>query len=206
MSKRPFIVGLPKVECVGPLFPNNYKKLGTKSRPGGNPDYCKGNQIAKAENLSPEANAKRKAALIRGWETKRRQRLGEEIVSKVKIRKVLNRELRKTDAKDAREIQDLIRKHVYHGLEEVFKIIADPSASAIAKISAMHLLLDRAYGKSAQTNINANIDANGQPSEITHKELQERIEAALKRVENITGGAAEAAEGAERSADIRKHH
>jgi len=204
--KKPFIIGLPKVEAAGPILPKSYYHLGNKGRPGGHPKFCSGNKLALKENVSAEGNTKRRSALMRGWATSRRQREGENIVSKVKQRKVVNKELRATEAKDAREIQELIRKHVFHGIEEIFRIIADPTASAVAKISAMHLLLDRAYGKSAQTNINANIDANGQPSDITHKELQERIEAAIKRVESITGGTTEAPEGEERPADVRQYN
>ncbi len=113
--------------------------------------------------------------------------------------------LKETAAKEAAEIQLEARKHTASILEKMIEI-ANGATNAVesAQIQAAHFVYDRAYGKAPQTNINANMNSNGKPSEITGSALAKRIEAALKRVEELTGGGVPPPVSKERPADVRE--
>ena len=96
--------------------------------------------------------------------------------------------MREAAAKELADIQLEARKHTAQILEGMVDIATDPSEMSSARISAANFVYDRAYGKAAQTNINANVNTNGKPSEITGSALTKRIEATLKRIEELTSG------------------
>jgi len=127
---------------------------------------------------------------------------------RTKMREQRKREryqLRETAAREAREIQALGRRHA----EEVMRRLCDIAQNSMnetAAIAAAQAVLDRTYGKANQTHINANIDANGKTTDISAKELDERINTALKRVEELTARKAKPAEGKEQLVDLRKLH
>lgn len=112
--------------------------------------------------------------------------------------------LKETVAKEAREIQDIARTRAVAAMNRLAKIIDDPASKDSDAIAAIAVTLDRAYGKASQTHINANIDANGKDSEISDQELKTRIEKAIKRVNELTGGTAKAPESKEQPTDIRE--
>ncbi len=90
-----------------------------------------------------------------------------------------------------REIQSIARTHALSAMNKLAEII-EHSDHAASVIAAAQVIFDRAYGKASQTNITANIDANGKPAEVTSNELDARIAETLKRVERLTGRAPEA--------------
>jgi hypothetical protein len=166
-----------------------------------------GNQEALKQNLTEEAHAKRMRALFRGWKTRARLRAGEVFVPPNQTRKIEKRKrmrLHMTVAKEQREIQDLARKGAEHVMKRMIEI-ANTSFNETAAIAAASVVLERAYGKANQTNINATVDANGKATDVSGKELDSRIEQTLKRVEAITGRASKATAGKKQSVDIRKH-
>ncbi len=112
--------------------------------------------------------------------------------------------LKESAAKEAADIQLEARRHTADILDEMVEIALSETAVESAKIQAAHFVYDRAYGKAAQTNINANVNANGKPSEITGSTLAKRIEATLKRIEELTRGGATPPASEERPADIRE--
>ena len=195
----------PKAKLKGRIFPAGaivgaHTNVVSPFKPG--------NQFALRACMTEEAHAKRMAGLKKAWATRNDKMAKNKFVMSHDVLKKVNEakraRLKQTQAKDAREIQELIRTYTFSGLEKIFEILANDSASDMAKIAAMHLLLDRGSGRAAQTNINANIDANGKPSEVSQKELDDRIRAAIDRVEALTGGAPKAPEGSERPSDVRK--
>lgn len=105
---------------------------------------------------------------------------------------------------DSREIKELCAKQAPLAIKVFRKILLDEQSTDMAKIAAGLALFDRGYGKPTQTTVNAQVNADGAPSEIDDKELAERIDAALRRIENIAGGKAEPAPSPQRPADLRK--
>ncbi len=173
-----------------------------------NTPFRRGNQLATNENLTTESQDKRRAALFRGWETKARKSRGEKVVTAYEQkgkRPVRERiKLRETLMLEAREIQDMARMGAGEAMQVLKEIISDQSTRSSDKISAIGLLLDRAYGKSTQTNVNATVDATGKESDVSTAELDRRIKTALERVETIAGGTGQEAEGKERPANVRE--
>lgn len=146
------------------------------------------------------------AAMYKGWKMTARKADGEKIVTKYQKEKKENRQrvrLKETVAKEAREIQEMARMAADKAMECLVGMIDDPDTRSSDKISAINILLDRAYGKATQTNVNTNIDA-GKEADVSEAELNRRIKAALTRVEAITGGAGEAQQSEERPVDVRE--
>lgn len=112
--------------------------------------------------------------------------------------------LKETAARQAAEIQMKARKYTDHILEKMIEIATSEDATVTdsARIQAAHFVYDRAYGKAAQTNINANMNTDGKPSEITGSALNKRIEALAKRVEELIGGGSTPPASEERPADV----
>lgn len=168
--------------------------------------HC-GNREAAAENMSAASHARRIQGMFKAWETKARIDRGENIMG-VREKRVQRRRVRAklivTVAKEAREIQHIARTHAQAAMKRLASIITDYESQDTAAIAAISVLLDRAYGKANQTNINANLDANGKPAEVTGKELDTRIEETLRRVEALTGGAPKEAPRKELPPDLRK--
>lgn len=108
-----------------------------------------------------------------------------------------------TVAKEAREIQQKARQYAEPILDRLAEI-AQNSFNENAAIAAANSIIDRAYGKANQTNINATLDANGKAADVSAKELDARIERALKRVAALTAGKGEPVKGEDGSADVRK--
>jgi hypothetical protein len=106
--------------------------------------------------------------------------------------------------KTAREINELFKECVPEGIQAIRNILNNPRASDTAKIAALALCVERGYGKVAQTNINANIDADSKPSELNGDELNARIAETLERAERITKRTREPITRQERPADLRK--
>ncbi len=153
------------------------------------------------------------AALAKTWDTATRRGQGEKVMAKKvkeKVGKVVKKRYRArlmlTVAKEAREIQDMARMRATAVMDRITDIALNSPVESVA-VAAGNVVLERAYGRANQTNINAHIDANGKANEIDSKELDARITAALKRVEEATGtmgGEAEAPPREERPTDLRK--
>ncbi len=166
-----------------------------------------GNTYAARANMSPESDQRRMQGLFKAWGNKVRRQRGEDFVTAREESaggRRLRRRLRESVAKEIREIQEIGRRHAESAMRRLAEIVENPESQDTAAIAAAQVLLDRTYGKASQTNINANLDANGKPTDVTSKELDTRIAKALKRVEDITGGATQAAKSQERPADLRK--
>ena len=103
----------------------------------------------------------------------------------------------------SQEVQEKARQHALDAIEALAEIVNSDTASDNTKVSAAGLLFERAYGKAAQTNINANVNANA-PREIDGNELERRIREALEGIESITKREREKIISEERPPDIRK--
>lgn len=112
--------------------------------------------------------------------------------------------LRETAAKTAADIQQKAARYSDAVIEEMAEIVFSPKAVESAKIQAGNVILDRALGKAVQPNINSNVNTDGKPSEVTGSALAKRIEATLRRIEELTGGRSEKAAGPERPSDLRE--
>jgi hypothetical protein len=181
-------------------------------------ERMKGTQFALATNLTPEANERRAAGLIKTWKILAEKAANGEAViaayhpyTQRKFKYMKRRaprhpriRLRQTVAREAREIQDLARTHADQAMKRMAEIINDPHSPDNIAVAAAEVIFNRAYGKPNQTNTNLNVDANGKPTEVSGTELDKRIAEALKRVEAIAGRAPKAAEGKKQPADLRK--
>jgi hypothetical protein len=168
--------------------------------------FYKGNDYALAEKLTEESNNKRLKALLKAWKTNARKAAGEKFVTDRKKRLKAKRQrvrLKMTVAREQREIQEIARKGADAVMKRMFEI-ATESMNETAAIAAGNVLLERAYGKANQTNINATIDANGKATDVSQKELDTRVAKVVERIEALTGGAAKAATSKDGSADVRK--
>jgi hypothetical protein len=173
----------------------------------GHPPFEKGNKYAAAEKMPPASHKRRMHGLFKAWAVRARMDKGERAVTAKTVQKIKKRarvRLKETVAKEVRDIQNLARKFALAGIEEAAKIAGSPSSKDSDKLAAINLLLDRAFGKATQTSINAVLDANGKPSEVTGKELDERIAEALKRVEDLTGRTPKTPKSEKRLDDIRE--
>jgi len=186
--------------------PNTY--LGLQVPYGNVPTnaFAKGNRIAAAENLTPKAHSKRMAALFRAWGTKARIDQGEKVMTlrlKHKLKKRKRLRLKATIAKEMRDIQEFARKHALAAMEKAADIVAN-SDNETTVLQGIQIVLERAYGKASQTNINASVSGDGKATEITAKQLDERIAKALQRVEELSRGAKQTPSRKERLVDLRK--
>ncbi len=168
--------------------------------------FPKGNKLAAAENMTPEAHNKRMAGLYKAWALKDRKNAGEKVVTyrmkrKKRIRKRLR--LKQTLAKEMREIQEFARKNAFAAMEKAAEIVAN-SDNETTVLAGIQILLERAYGKASQTNINAHVSGDGKANEISAKELDERIAKALRRVEELSRGKKQAPARKDRLVDLRK--
>ena len=136
-------------------------------------------------------------SIERGEHTKIRKKLMAE-------NKLLKTKYKLTAAREHREIQELARRGTEAAMRRLIDIVMSPAATDANAIQAARELFERGYGKSVQTNVNAHIDANGKPSEVTASELDTRIATVLRRVEEIAGGTPEPVASEERPADLRK--
>ena len=169
--------------------------------------WARGNRHAAKENTSAEGNARRIAGILKANESRARIANGEKIVTTKKLAEKDKRQrvkLRESVIREAREIQEMARMTAESAMLCLQEIIESTETRPSDKISAISLLLDRAYGKATQPNVNTNVDANSKEADVSATELDRRIKTALDRVEAITGGAGEAPPSQERSADVRQ--
>ncbi len=111
--------------------------------------------------------------------------------------------LKEAAAKELADIQLEARKHTADILEKMVEIATSETAVENARIQAAHFVFDRAYGKAAQTNINANVNTNGKASELPGSALDKRAAALIKRIEELTGGGEAPAASEKRPGDVR---
>ncbi len=180
--------------CLGP------GKFGYKHP--GNPLFAPGNRLVCKENLSPDSHERRMKGLYKTWAVNDLRHRGEKTAMPVRQKTRERSRLRENLQAEARDIQNLARTLATEAIEAMGEIVRD-SEKGSDRIAAAALILERAYGKANQTTINANIDANGRPTEVTSKELDTRIAETLKRVENLTGREAETEPSEERPVDLR---
>lgn len=107
-------------------------------------------------------------------------------------------------ALEHKELTEICRMEARPAIEALRDIINSETAADSAKIQAIGILMDRAYGKATQTNVNAQVNADGKPTEIDDRELNNRIEAAIKRIEAVTARAPTEVGGEEQPTDLRK--
>lgn len=105
---------------------------------------------------------------------------------------------------EARELMERARQLADKAMQVYEDIMDSDTAADTAKIAAANAVIDRGFGKATQTNVTAQVNADGKPSEIDDRELAARIEDAVERVRRVTTRAEQEAAGAERPADIRK--
>jgi len=175
------------------------------------PPFEPGNTKSKAENLTPEANRRRILGILKVNELKERKRRGEVSLSDERriqmsktMRKVHRVKLKVTRAKEGREITEIARTHAAQVMQRLAEIVNNPHTTESAVIAASTVILDRAYGKASQTNINASLDTDGKANQVTAKELDSRIAAALQRAEGVLRGKAEAPKSPAKPVDLRK--
>ena len=104
------------------------------------------------------------------------------------------------------EVQERARLHALEAIDALAKIIKSDEANDTAKNAAASLLFERGYGKPTQTNINASVNTDGAPREITGDELEKRIRETIARVEGISQRKREKIISPEGPADLRKLH
>lgn len=164
-----------------------------------------GNKLAAKDNMSEESHKRRMEGLFKAWERRRAKFVDGRIKlpthrNIVKRRRRLYRKIER----HAAEVQRRVRELADASLGELENIINNPSTVDSVKLQAISLVFDRGYGKAVQTNANINASVDGKPSEVSGKELDERIAQALGRIEELTGRKTEAKKGKKRPADVRE--
>jgi hypothetical protein len=110
---------------------------------------------------------------------------------------------KKRVALEMHELQQKARESASEVMDALIEISLDKRAPHPARIAAGAVVLDRGYGKATQVSMSANL-TNGKADELTGDELNKRIGKALKRVEDLTGGAAKKDTSKDRPADLHK--
>jgi hypothetical protein len=164
--------------------------------------------------MSEDANKRRMAGLFKTWGQEWRKSrglkpkgdadmpLGKYTAAKERERR---RKVRLTVAKEAREVQDMARQTAVQALEVIKDVLMNGERDS-DKLSAANIVLERAYGKSTQINVNDNVNRNGTKEEVSSAELDKRIETALGRVEELAGRKAKPAKGAHRPVNLRQRN
>ena len=106
---------------------------------------------------------------------------------------------------EARDLQEIARVNAKGAMEALVAIVNSKHAPEASRIAAAQVILDRGYGKASQTTFSANV-SDGKTSEITADELEQRVNRALRRVEELTGRAPKAPKGKNKSLNVRKCH
>jgi undecaprenyl pyrophosphate synthase len=115
------------------------------------------------------------------------------------------RKVKLTVAKEARDVQDMARQTAVQALEVIKDVLMNGHRDS-DKLSAADIILERAYGKATQPNVNTNVNLNGRKEEVTSAELDKRIETALRGVEELTGRKVKPNKGPERPVNLRKRN
>lgn len=113
---------------------------------------------------------------------------------------------RATLIKTTFDLQEEARKHAEDAVRTLSDIMNNPDATDSTKVNAATAILDRAYGKPTQTNLNTNVNSDGDATDLNSDELEQRINRTLERVERVAGRTREALAGEEGPPDIRKRH
>lgn len=114
----------------------------------------------------------------------------------------LKLEQKRAKALEAHELQQIAREAATKAMKTLIKICVNERAPEATRIAASTAILDRGYGKASQTSITANV-TNGKASDITSDELDKRVKAALRRVNDITNRTGETGAGKKRPANLR---
>ena len=184
-----------------------------KTRPRTNGNFNKGNKFAAREGMSEDSHKKRMDGLFKTWGQywrkgkKLKQVDGTMKLSNEKISEQRKRQLKVklTVAKEAREVQDMARQTAVQALETIKDILMNGERDS-DKLSAANMVLERAYGKATQVNVNDNVNRNGSSKEVGAAELDKRIETALGRVEELAGRAPKPSKGTQRPVNLRQRN
>ncbi len=125
----------------------------------------------------------------------------EEAMKRTRVRMKEKRAL----ALEAHELQQIARENAVLCMNTLVEIASNHRAPESTRIAASAVILDRAYGKSSQTSITANV-TNDKKSNLDGTELDKRIEQALKRVEGLTNRTAKTGTGEKRPINLRKYN
>jgi hypothetical protein len=168
----------------------------------------KGHTLTRTENLSADAIRRRAEGQARGIINSMKRRNGDPDApaDSNATRKAKKVKLKYTIAKELIDIQNKYRRMADIAADEINKIITDEHAKHSDKIAAVAHVMDRAYGKSTQVNVNANTDPDSKPKELSPEQLTKRIADAIKRVEAATGRIPETPASEDTPPDIRFRH
>lgn len=171
----------------------------------GNPDPCHATRFKPGPDPRRDGTLFQKgnykgAADRETWSKEFQERMGKRDL------KESNTEYVAEVVKEAKDMQDKARSLADEALDAIRRVMKSDESSDQAVLQAANSILDRAYGKAAQTNINANVNADAKPTEISGPELDKRIAEALNRVEELTRRTSEASESEDRPTDIRKYN
>ena len=104
------------------------------------------------------------------------------------------------------DIQKQARKYSGYALKALRDVVKAKTSTDLAKISAPTALLDRGFGRPAQTNFNTTVNTDGPPSKIEEIELNRRINECLERIEGATRRKREKIKSPQRPIDIRQYN
>jgi hypothetical protein len=172
----------------------------------------KGNRCAAKENMSEDSHKRRMAGLFKTWGQRFRKDKGlkkiggAEMEKKSRAREREQRKIAKlTVAKEARQVQDDARQTATAAFEVIKDVMMNAERDS-DKLTAANIVLERAYGKATQINVNDNVNRNGNKEEVSAAELDKRIEEAIRGVEELTGGATKPPKGSQRPVNLRQRN
>ena len=93
------------------------------------------------------------------------------------------------------EIREIAREHTSEAIEVLVKVMGDPDAAPSARVGAATALLDRGWGRPAQT-INASLDGQESFTEMLQRISERQLQLQLKT------GTAENRRGTETAPDV----
>lgn len=120
-------------------------------------------------------------------------------------RKRLKLKEQKARALEAHELQLKARENADLAMETLIEIAGNKRAPEATRIAAASAIMDRGYGKASQTSITASVNGD-KAKDISADELDKRVSATLKRVEELTNRTGKAGKSKKKPADVLKYH
>jgi hypothetical protein len=102
--------------------------------------------------------------------------------------------LRKMIGLEYKEMQEIARQNADEAMQVYLDIMRDPDSAGSVKLAAADRIMERAFGKTAQMNLNVNATLDGNPMDLSDADLTREIKAIVGKVKTIESGGSQTEE------------
>ena len=120
----------------------------------------------------------------------------------------MNAPLRKMIGLEYKEMQEIARQNAEDAMQVYLDIMRDPETAPSVKLAAADRVMERAFGKTAQMNLNINTSIDSNPMDLSDADLTREIKAIVGKVKTIESGGSqtEEVEGEVRPKNLREYN